>query len=668
MSNVKPYETEGFYFEFSPNGNPYVGTLRANDKNDRGPYAVEINLEKSKSRKDYAADAAELYGMDQNDLKRALNEVFTLRQEEVLAAAQMEEREKASEEPITEEVEALVASPGVLNRYVEAVAHIHGVVKDREPLQLQTLGALGAQLAPLPNGKPAGANLILMAVSGRGKNHICDAVASPLPEEFVMAFESASAKSLYYKAEENPEVLKHRWIYPNEAEATDQLVEMFRPLLSGGKATHLTVNATGQGRNASQELNVEGPVSITIPTVRNKLDTQLQTRMLVAELTDYPGRVAEHSREVSRQLLPEQAGEDHGPRIRAWQTALRSLTGTRRVVFHLQHAEFCFDSDEVSHGARIWGNFLGLMQAHAWLEQRNRDRVKLASEEWAIVATPEDYEAAYAIFKATCERSVVNLSDTHRKILTAVHALKQETGSTEGFSHRKIADKAGVHHSTVGQHRTYLVWSVKFLRETESGMLDLVADAEPSWWNDDDLLEGFPHPEKVWRWWKDEGRSAPEPPRQALQLDDEARKQLTHTGNSGGHPARHSPATIRHAEETCSVADGEVAVADKTPATESRVGKQQFNGAGPVVGMAGTYENGKRETSVAARVATFLQEPPHWYKRQVEEYVRQGAPERLLKPLASAAASHVLGNAHRWTEILPHVEAALREGRAGEGP
>ena len=512
MSCVKPYETEGFYFEFSPNGSPYVSTLRATDKDDRGPYAAEINFEKAKSRKDYAAEASELYGMDPNDLRRALNEVFTLRQEEVAAAAQLEETEKASEEPMTEEAEALVASPGVLNRYVEDVAHIHGVVKDREPLRLQTLVALGAQLAPLPNGKPAGANLILTAESGRGKNYVCDAVASLQPEEFFMAFESASAKSLYYKAEENPEILKHRWIYPNEAEATDQLVEMFRPLLSGGRATHLTVNGTGKGRNVSQELNVVEPVSITIPTVRNKLDTQLQTRMLVAELTDYPGRVAEHSREVSRQLLPEQAGEDHGPRIRAWQTALRNLTGTRRVVFLLQHAEFCFDSDEVSHGARIWGNFLGLMLSHAWLEQRNRERVKLASEEQAIVATPEDYEAAYTIFKATCERSVVNLSATHRKILTAVHTLKQETDSTEGFSHRKIAESAGVHHSTVGEHRTYLIRSAKLLRETESGMLDLVADAEPSWWNDDDLLDGFPHPEKVWRWWKEEGRSAPECP------------------------------------------------------------------------------------------------------------------------------------------------------------
>ena len=48
-------------------------------------------------------------------------------------------------------------------------------------LKLQTLVALGAQLAPYPNGKPAGANLIITAEPGRGKNHVCDAVASLLP-------------------------------------------------------------------------------------------------------------------------------------------------------------------------------------------------------------------------------------------------------------------------------------------------------------------------------------------------------------------------------------------------------------------------------------------------------------------------------------------------------
>jgi major membrane immunogen (membrane-anchored lipoprotein) len=478
--NQKTYEAEGFTFEFIPHGDPHKGVLSATGEG-HGTYTAEISLTKLASRNAYADDAGELYKMDSSKLKRALNEICTLRLEEVAAAVQAdEEAEQSAPEPLSEEAEMLVANPGVLDRYAEGVASIQDVVKDRNALRLQTLVAVGAQLAPLVSGKPAGANLILIAESGRGKNYICDAVAVALPDEFHLSFESSSAKSFYYQAEEDPEVLKHTWLYPNEAEATDLLVEMLRPLLSGGRASHMTVNKTGEGRNAAQELRIEGPASITIPTVRNKLDAQLQTRTLVAELLDYEGRVADHSRAVSRQLLPGNAGMDHTPQILAWQAALRSLTAHRRVVFDLDHEQFCFDSDEVSYGARLWANVLGLMLAHAWLEQRNREIIELTSGEQAIVATPEDYEAAYRIFAATCERSIVNLSVTHRKILDAAYELKQDDSSAGGFTQRKLAEKAGVHHSTVGDNKTFLTKSAKLLRETDDGLLTLVAGSSCS--------------------------------------------------------------------------------------------------------------------------------------------------------------------------------------------
>jgi hypothetical protein len=478
-----------------------------------------------------------------------------------LQEAEVEHEEQAEEVPQEpgvgpEMVEGLVGRPGVLERYSRDAARIHGVVGESQHLKLLTLNALGAQLAPLPNGRPAGANLVLTAEAGRGKNHLADAVSGLLPDDFYIAFESASEKSLYYKAETNPGLLRHAWVYPNEAEATDKLVEMFRPLISGGRASHLTVNKDAEGRNAAQEFKVEGPVTITIPTVRNKLDTQLQTRMLVSELPDYAGRVAAHSRAISKLLLPDHVGEDHTPTRRAWQATLRSLTAIRRVVLDLENEGFCFDSDRVSHGARLWGNLLGLTLAHAWLEQRNREVLQLPGGEPAVAATPEDYEAAYNIFKATCERSVVNLSETHRRILDAVYNLKQETDLSDGFSHRKIAERAGTHHSTVGEHRTYLVKSVKLLRETESGMLDLVADAEPSWWNDDDLLEGFPHPEKVWRWWEEKvSRSGSESARHARHSEGERREPHRYAETPGGHPTRQSSAITRHADDTRPVAN-----------------------------------------------------------------------------------------------------------------
>jgi hypothetical protein len=64
------------------------------------------------------------------------------------------------------------------------------------------------------------------------------------------------------------------------------------------------------------------------------------------------------------------------------------------------------------------------------VEQRPRKVIELTGGEEAVVATPEDCEAVYEIFEEACERSVVNLSDTHRKILDASTSSKPKATST----------------------------------------------------------------------------------------------------------------------------------------------------------------------------------------------------------------------------------------------
>jgi hypothetical protein len=514
MTIPKIYEVEGFRFGFTPKGDPFKGILVTRFP-ELEPYTAEVSLTKPSSCEGYARKAAKLHGMNQKGLERALNILCSRRLEEVEVAAETESNLAAQEQEAVpevgeEEIDALVGRSGVLSRFVTDAARIHGVVGEKAPLRLLALNALGAQLATLPNGKPLGTNVVLIATWARGKNLLADAVATLLPADFFLAFESASAKALFYRAEEDPRILAHRWIYLNEAEAMDELVEMLRPLISGGKAVHLSVGKDSGGRNVALELKVEGPVTITIPTIRNKLDAQLQSRLLTAELEDYEGRVAKHSRKVSELLLPDFATEDFSPRIRAWKAALGSLAGIRRVVFPLTHEQFRFDRDDVSHGARLWANILGLMCANAWLEQLNREVIELPSGEKAIVATPTDYAAAYGVFKATCERSVVNLSDTHRRILDAVYELHREYEyrrdyfDDRSWSQREIERRTGVPQSTISAQKSYLVKSVKLLVEDYDGKLGLVKDADPSWWRKEGALDGLPKPKQVWAWWNGE--------------------------------------------------------------------------------------------------------------------------------------------------------------------
>jgi hypothetical protein len=504
-AKVKIYEADGFRFRFMPDGGPMEGVLTI-EYPEHEPYTAHLSLAKPRSRQQYAREAAEHSGVDRELLERLLADLSTTRFDEVQAAVEAENPEDDLQASLPEvpqeEMDALVGKPGVLKRAVEAAAAYSKVVGERYVLALLFLVFLSAQLEPLPTGKPLATNLILSAPPSRGKNYLADAVARLLPEGFYYTFEASSPKSLFYMSKrEGPECLKHCAIYPNEAEAVDPLVETLRPVLSSGRAKLVTVGKRGGEENIVHEIELEGPMTLIVPTVRNKLDKQLQSRMLIADLEEYPGRVAAHSAAVSAQLAPDYAGADHSGEILAWQAAFESLTGVRKVVVPVLREEFRFDSDDVPHGARLWNNFLALMCAHAWLEQRHRETRTLENGERAIVASPRDNEVAYRVFERTCERSIENLSDTHRKILDALYELREEQGPYVGFPQHKIAEKSGIPQSTISDNKSFLVMSLKWLWEPEGGGLALVHDAEPSWWEKADVLVGFPRPEQVREWW-----------------------------------------------------------------------------------------------------------------------------------------------------------------------
>jgi hypothetical protein len=322
-------------------------------------------------------------------------------------------------------------------------------------------------------------------------------------------------------------------------------------MLSKGYARKFVTNKDSQGRSVIQEIIVEGPVTTAIPTVRNKTDDQLQSRLLVAELVDYPGRVKAHSAAVSELLHPDYAVADHSHRLFLWREGLRQLTEVRRVVSRVKHPDFALDDDQVSHGARLWANLMGLMSTHAWLEQRNREISALASGERAIVASPEDYEAAYNIFTEVCQRTIVNLSEIHRKILGALYGLRQEFPNREGFPQREIAKAARVSLGTISNNKTFLATSVKLIKETEHG-LALVEGAEPSWWEGGDkIMTGLPTPEQVRAWWQghDPPPGGAEHAEHAEHVAEAERKAHTYAGNGVQCPTEHPMSMFSYPED-----------------------------------------------------------------------------------------------------------------------
>ena len=411
------------------------------------------------------------------------------------------------EEEIPEAELAPLLEPGVLDRYASDAFKIKSVVgdEDKKVVKLLTCNAVEAQLEPLPTGKPVGGPVMLTGDSGRGKNVLADAAVCGLPEEWYLSFEAASATAFYYAAELDPTFLKHKFIYPNEAEAVDTVVEFLRPMFSQARAKKYVTNKNSDGSHVFQEIHVEGPITGVVPTTRNTLNRELQTRMLVCELENYEGRIKEHTAALSRQFSPDFVADPHGHMVSKWRAAFRSLTEVRKVVIPFgDHEGFKLSNEDISHGARLWGNLLGLMCAHAWLEQRNREIREVKGGARAVVATAEDYEAAYDLIKDVGSRSIVNLGETHRKIVQAVHDLREkDTFDSDGYSVRAIAKRAEISPGTVSKNRTFLTKSAGLLYETESKRLQVVDDIDPALLESADVktaLEGFPDPSKVAEW------------------------------------------------------------------------------------------------------------------------------------------------------------------------
>ena len=158
---------------------------------------------------------------------------------------------------------------------------------------MQLGGSIGCQRSacPAPERQPRRYVYDVTGPSGRGKNFTVDCAVTQFPEDWYLAFEVASSQAFYYAVEQNPAFLKHKFLYPNEAEAVDMVVEFLRPMLSQGRARKFVTNKDGDGKNAFQEIDVEGPITGVIPTTRNKLNDELQTRLLLTELEDFEGRI-----------------------------------------------------------------------------------------------------------------------------------------------------------------------------------------------------------------------------------------------------------------------------------------------------------------------------------------------------------------------------------------
>jgi hypothetical protein len=427
MTQAKTYEVEGLTFEFTPNGSPFEGLLTATTPETA--FSAAINLTKLRSRAAWAKGMSEGYGADVAMLKRALNEICTLRTGEVAAAEKAEQESEPGEERSDigperyERAIKLLKCPDVLEEAAQDMERL-GHVGERSTKKLALICGLSAK-----SGKPIQPST--HAQSSAGKNALWDAVLSLFPEEMVVRRSGLTAKALF-RTEAN---LEGAVLYLQEVAGSEDANYSIRIMQSDGRLEYEATEKVPDGSMKNVVYRTEGPTVIVQTTTENHLHPENETRVFpiyIDESEEQTGRIVES-------ILKDAAGHGVGgterERIRErWHDAIRLLEPELEVVLpYAERIEIPTSPIRIRRDAR---RLIDVVRVIAWLHQHGRAR----DEFGRVVATEEDFHLALRLVSESLMRAWRTLSPAEEAVLSVIDELPDNSKS-HGFRRRDLKVK-----------------------------------------------------------------------------------------------------------------------------------------------------------------------------------------------------------------------------------
>lgn len=317
-----------------------------------------------------------------------------------------------------------------------------------------------SRLFDAPGERPV--SLILKGSSGSGKSHVIKQVLQLFrPEATWILLSSASPKALIY----DPRSYRGKVIFMPECnqlvEQDNLMTQLVKTVLTEGRITHLTVDTEGSSPEG-RVITKEGPISLIVGTIRDYMDSELETRVLsiyVDESSDQTRhivlkaaeRLADASTQdreaITTQLIPWQAFDE-------WV----ALSPTRKVIIPfyqavvtpIQHMPIRFRRDLVEMVP-------ALIKALALIHQSKRKVV-----DGVIHATIDDYEEVRPMVNEFLFRMQTDgNTPSQNKLLKLIYDQMPETvrqghGSLK-INQSEISLALGIKQQSVAYHMNKLI-------------------------------------------------------------------------------------------------------------------------------------------------------------------------------------------------------------------
>lgn len=274
---------------------------------------------------------------------------------------------------------------------------------------------------------------IIRSESGAGKSYLMECVAELMPEEDVHYFSRLTPQSLYYMGEHE---LVHKLLIVDERDGSDEAEYPIRTLQTKRKLTlAVPMKDASSGKIKTVILVIYGPIAYMESSTKDRINPENLNRCFEIFLDESEKQTLRIYGLQRKAHTPEgwKREQKKTATLRRHHNAQRLLEPIRVWIPYHDHIKF---PASWTRGRRDHERLFCLIEVIAFLHQHQRERRNDPKKGEYIIATIDDYAAAYELARTAFAQALTDIPRNARLVLTHIRGMARDMTERLNISER----------------------------------------------------------------------------------------------------------------------------------------------------------------------------------------------------------------------------------------
>jgi DNA primase len=290
-------------------------------------------------------------------------------------------------------------------------------------------------------------HILFLGTSGSGKTYLQEKVSELMPDEDKIEITQITENAFYYFKQDE---LKHKLLLIEDLDGAQSSMYPLRELQSKRRISKTVTLKDTKGNLKTITLTVEGPVSVSGCTTRERLYEDNANRCLLLYIDgskEQDRRIMDYQARTSAGAVDRQQEQATRHLLQNMQRVLKPVTVINPYAGHIRLPE------QVFKPRRTMGLLLSFIEGITLLHQYQREVKRDGQNQPYIETTPEDIEAAFALLKDALFAKSDELTKATRGFLELLKRVLQEQ-QKGSFTAREIREQLRINPNNL---KRYLV-------------------------------------------------------------------------------------------------------------------------------------------------------------------------------------------------------------------